>query len=105
MRKQYVGQPPGGRDYQELATLTDTEGRRWRVYHRAKLHARTCWQGYKLASVEPVQKANYWLVHNPETGKVGQSKDAKLLAKRDPILFKQLVELFPDVGANHEVRP
>ena len=105
MARHFIGQPPGGRDYQELGTtLTDAAGRHWRVYHRAKLHAKTTWQSFKLASLEPVTKGNYWLTYNPETGRVGQSRDARLLPKRAPELYKQLVELFPD-AASQEVQP
>ena len=97
--KMYVGAPPGGRDYHELTTLTDAAGRHWRVYRREKLHAKTCWQSFKLASLEPCGKANYWLLYHPPTGQVGQSRDARLLPKRDPELYAQLVKLFPDVDA------
>ena len=104
MAKHFIGQAPGGRGYAEVGTIADTEGRHWLVYHRARLHAKTTWQSFKLAATEPVPKGNYWMTFNPATGRVGQSRDAKLLAKRAPELYAQLVQMFPD-AASQEVQP
>jgi len=83
MRK-HKGNPPPPREWE----LIHSFGKKWVLYRRRK--SKSDWVNFKLISIKPRRKANYWFSFYPYEEKISINRDTLKLMKHFPTLFNRI---------------
>lgn len=87
MGKMYAGNPPANGDgWTQVGKCLDGDKVEWLVFSKPQDHSPE-WVTFKVcANGRAINKANYWMVRNMQTGKIGFAKDYLLLHTNRPKL-------------------
>lgn len=87
MGKMYEGNHPGiSEGWEQIGKCDDGDGTEWTVYSRTQAHSAE-WVTIKIAANGRAEnKANYWLVRNIISGKIGFSRDYACMRDTRPDL-------------------
>jgi len=94
MGRRYVGNMPSPNEgWEHVGTCRDADGMEWLVFSKAQKHTPD-WLTYKIvANGRARDKANYWLVRNVRTGRIGFSRDYVCMRDSRPELCEQADEI------------
>lgn len=91
MGRKYAGNVPSPNDgWEHVGTCRDADGIEWLVFSKSQKHTPD-WLTYKIvANGRAANKANYWLVRNASTGRIGFSRDYIYMRCSRPELYEQV---------------
>lgn len=95
MQKMYKGNPPDETDgWKNIYSCELKDKTKWNIFVRDQDHTHD-WKTYKVvADGRAMNKANYWLARNIETGQIGFGRDFVHMKTRRPQLHAVMEKLF-----------
>jgi len=101
MGKMYAGNPPAdGEGWIQVGKCLDGDEVEWLVFSKSQKHTPD-WLTYKIvANGRARDKANYWLVRNAITGRIGFSRDYMCMRDSRPELHAQVDDILKKVSTH-----
>lgn len=99
MGRRYAGNIPSPNEgWEHVGTCRDAGGIEWLVFSKSQDHTPD-WRTYKIvANGRVANKANYWLVRNARTGRIGFSRDYMCMRDSRPELCEQVDAILKKVS-------
>lgn len=95
MARTYEGQiPPPDEGWKTEGQYKDADGVQWSLFVKRQDHSNQWLTCKVVANGRATKKANYWLVKNIETGKIGFARDYATMKQSRPELHAYVERVF-----------